>query len=299
MVTIHTIDLNFQNNKKVIAAYLIETEQGPVLLDPGPYSTFETLAAGIERLGRRVVDVENVLLTHIHFDHAGAAWKFAEHGATIFLNPIGIPHLKNPEKLWNSAKQIYQDKMDSLWGEMKPIKEESLVGLADGQSVEFGNAIFETFYTPGHAVHHNVYKLEEVFFTGDVAGVKIENGPVVPPCPPPDINIELWKKTIERLREIKAKGIYQTHYGYHDDVENLFRQLEVELDKWANYIQPMYEDQKPTEDITPVFVDTIQSFYRSKGLDEEQIQAYELANPSWMSVGGLLRYWRLKEQGRL
>ena len=79
----------------------------------------------------------------------------------------------------------------------------------------------------------------------------------------------------------------------------MFRQLEVELDKWANYIQPMYEDQKPTEDITPVFVDTIQSFYRSKGLDEEQIQAYELANPSWMSVGGLLRYWRLKEQGRL
>lgn len=299
MVTVHTIDLNFQNNKEAIATYLIQAEQGPVLVDPGPYSTFETLKAGIEQLGWRVIDIENVLLTHIHFDHVGAAWKFAEHGATIFLNPIGIPHLKNPEKLWNSAKQIYQENMEPLWGEMKPIDEEFLVGLADGQIVEFGNAVFETIYTPGHAVHHNAYKLDDVIFTGDVAGVKIENGPVVPPCPPPDINIELWKKSIEKLRAKNAKGIYPTHYGYHEDVENLLQQLEIELDNWANYIKPMYDDQIPAEDIVPVFVDAIHDFYRSKGLNEEQIQVYEFANPTWMSVNGLLRYWKLKEQGRI
>ena len=230
MPKIHTIDLNFQHENEAIATYLIETEQGPILVDPGPYSTFENLKAGIEALGWRVIDIENILITHIHFDHAGAAWKFTEHGATVFVNPIGLPHLKNPEKLWESAKMIYGDNMDSLWGEMKPIDEEFLVGLSDGQSVEFGDAVFETIYTPGHAVHHNAYVLDDVIFTGDVAGVKIENGPVVPPCPPPDINIELWKESIAKLRKLNAKGIYPTHYGYHENVDEHFNQLEIVLD---------------------------------------------------------------------
>lgn len=299
MPKIHTIDLNFQNENEAIATYLIETEQGPILVDPGPYSTFENLKAGIEALGWRVIDIENILITHIHFDHAGAAWKFTEHGATIFLNPIGLPHLKNPEKLWESAKMIYGDDMDRLWGEMKPIDEEYLVGLADGQSVEFGDAVFQTVYTPGHAVHHNAYVLDDVIFTGDVAGVKIENGPVVPPCPPPDINIELWKESIAKLRKINAKGIYPTHYGYHEDLENHFDQLEKSLNDWSNYIKPMYDDQIPNEEIVPVFVDYVTKNYKDLGLTEDQIQLYEYANPCWMSVNGLMRYWKLKEQGRL
>ncbi|WP_353165275.1 MBL fold metallo-hydrolase [Empedobacter brevis] len=299
MPKIHTIDLNFQNEKEAIATYLIETEQGPVLVDPGPYSTFENLKTGIEALGWRVIDIENILITHIHFDHAGAAWKFTEHGATIFVNPIGLPHLKNPEKLWDSAKMIYGDDMNRLWGEMKPINEEYLVGLADGQSVEFGDVVFQTIYTPGHAVHHNAYVLDDVIFTGDVAGVKIENGPVSPPCPPPDINIELWKESIAKLRKIDAKGIYPTHYGYHENLEAHFYQLEKTLDEWANYIKPMYDDQIPTKDVVPVFVDFVTKSYKDEGLTEDQIQVYEYANPCWMSVNGLLRYWKLKEQGRL
>ncbi|MEG0696757.1 MAG: MBL fold metallo-hydrolase, partial [Algoriella sp.] len=222
----------------------------------------------------------------------GAAWKFTEHGATVFVNPIGLPHLKNPEKLWDSAKQIYGDQMETLWGEMKPIDEEFLVGLADGQSVEFGDAVFQTIYTPGHAVHHNAYLLDDVIFTGDVAGVKIENGPVVPPCPPPDINIELWKESIAKLRKLKAKGIYPTHYGYHENVDEHFDQLEKVLDEWSNYMKPMYDDQIPAEQIVPVFVDFITKSYKDKGLTEDQIQVYEYANPTWMSVNGLLRYWK-------
>ena len=299
MPKIHTIDLNFQHENEAIATYLIETEQGPILVDPGPYSTFDNLKAGIEALGWRVIDIENILITHIHFDHAGAAWKFTEHGATVFVNPIGLPHLKNPEKLWDSAKQIYGDQMETLWGEMEPIDEEFLVGLANGQSVECGDAVFRAIYTPGHAVHHNAYLLDDVIFTGDVAGVKIENGPVVPPCPPPDINIELWKESIAKLRKLKAKGIYPTHYGYHENVDEHFDQLEKVLDEWSNYMKPMYDDQIPTEQIVPVFVDFITKSYKDKGLTEGQIQVYEYANPTWMSVNGLLRYWKLKDQGRL
>jgi len=299
MPKIHTIDLNFQNGNESIATYLIETEQGPVLVDPGPYSTFENLKKGIENLGFNLIDVENILITHIHFDHAGAAWKFTEHGATIFVNPIGLPHLKNPEKLWESAKMIYGDSMDRLWGKMEPIDEEYLVTLGDGQSVEFGDTVFQTIYTPGHAVHHNAYVLDDVIFTGDVAGVKINNGPVAPPCPPPDINIELWKQSIEKLRKVNAKGIYPTHYGLHENVEEHFTQLENELDDWANYMKPMYDDKLSPEEITPIFVDYIIKKYKDQGLSADEIQVYEYANPTWMSVNGLLRYWKLKEQGRI
>ena len=299
MPKIHTIDLNFQNGNESIATYLIETEQGPVLVDPGPYSTFENLKKGIENLGFNLIDVENILITHIHFDHAGAAWKFTEHGATIFVHPVGLPHLKNPEKLWESAKMIYGDSMDSLWGKMKPIDEEYLVPLGDGQSVEFGDTVFQTIYTPGHAVHHNAYVLDDVIFTGDVAGVKINNGPVAPPCPPPDINIELWKQSINKLRKVNAKGIYPTHYGLHENVEEHFTQLENELDDWANYMKPMYDDKLSPEEITPIFVDYIIKKYKDQGLSADEIQVYEYANPTWMSVNGLLRYWKLKEQGRI
>lgn len=299
MPKIHTIDLNFKNGNESIATYLIETEQGPVLVDPGPYSTFENLKKGIENLGFNLIDVENILITHIHFDHAGAAWKFTEHGATIFVHPVGLPHLKNPEKLWESAKMIYGDSMDSLWGKMKPIDEEYLVPLGDGQSVEFGDTVFQTIYTPGHAVHHNAYVLDDVIFTGDVAGVKINNGPVAPPCPPPDINIELWKQSINKLRKVNAKGIYPTHYGLHENVEDHFTQLENELDDWANYMKPMYDDKLSPEEITPIFVDYIIKKYKDQGLSADEIQVYEYANPTWMSVNGLLRYWKLKEQGRI
>ena len=299
MPQIHTIDLHFQEENHSIASFLIETEQGPVLLETGPMTTFDALKKGIEKLGYQIKDIENVILTHIHFDHAGAAWKFAEHGAKIFVHPIGLPHLKSPEKLWLSAAQIYGDDMERLWGEMKPIPEDQLVGVTDGNIIEFGDVKFDVVYTPGHAVHHNAYKLGDVVFTGDVAGVKIENGPVVPPCPPPDINVELWKESIQKLRNLNAKSLYLTHYGLQENPNQIFDELEYILDDWANYIKPFFEDNIPSEEIVPLFMNYTKKQFKDKGLTDDQIQTYEYANPSWMSVNGLLRYWKLKSQGRI
>jgi len=299
MFKVHTIDLNFQQENHSIASYLVETSQGPILIESGPMSTFETLKKGIEDLGFQLKDIENVLLTHIHFDHAGAAWKFAEHGATIFVHPIGVPHLHHPEKLWNSAAQIYGDDMDRLWGAMKPIPDDQLVGVKDGNVIEFGDVVIDVLYTPGHAVHHNAYQIGDVIFTGDVAGVKIGNGPVVPPCPPPDINIELWKESIGKIRNKNPKALYLTHFDRQENPGELLTELENIMDDWANYIKPFYDDQVPADKIVPLFMNYTQKQFKEKGLTEEEIQTYEYANPSWMSVNGLLRYWKLKEQGRL
>lgn len=299
MNKIHVVDLHFLGEKHAIGAFLIESKVGPILIETGPETTYDMLCKGVEAKGFKIQDIQHVLLTHIHFDHAGAAWNLAQHGATIYVHPVGLPHLANPEKLWNSAALIYGDQMDCLWGAMKPIPEKQLVGVDDGEELDFDDVKINVLYTPGHAVHHNAYQYEDVIFTGDVAGVKIGDGPVVAPCPPPDINIELWKSSIEKIRNAKPRMLYLTHFSEQLNPDLLLSELSMTLDKWASFIKPFYDRQTPADQIVPVFMEFVQNDLRSKGLDEHDIQVYEYANPSWMSVNGLLRYWKLKDQGRL
>lgn len=299
MKHINIIDLNFQNVRESIGSFLIPTAKGPVLIESGPESTFPVLKEEIEKAGFGVSDIYAVLLTHIHFDHAGAAWKFAEAGARIYVHEAGLPHLANPEKLWNSAAQIYGEDMERLWGKMQPIATEQLFAANDGDVIDFGDVQFTVIYTPGHAVHHNAYQLNDCIFTGDVAGCKIENGPVVPPCPPPDINIELWKQSIQKLKQADPSCLYLTHFARHDEPQQLLADLEKELDSWSGFIKPFYDAQVPTEEIIPKFMKFTSDSFKLKGLSEDEIKVYEYANPSWMSVNGLLRYWKLKEQGRI
>lgn len=297
--TIHTLDLNFLQEQSAIASFLIETSDGLVLIESGPETTFNFLTDEIHKLGFNWKDIKHLFLSHIHFDHAGAAWKFAENGARVYVHPIGLPHLQNPEKLWKSAAMIYGDDMDRLWGKMEPIDENLLVSLDDGDKIQIGNSVFKTLYTPGHAVHHNAYQLENIIFTGDVAGVKIDDGPVVPPCPPPDINIGLWKESILKIKELNPEAIYLTHYGRFENPQKHLEELESILDDWANWMKPYFDKQVSPEEITPKFMEYTQHQLLNAGVSEENIRKYEYANPSWMSVAGLLRYWKLKEQDRI
>lgn len=299
MSEIKILDLQFQDTPHAIGSFLIPSQDGLVLIESGPESTFLHLKSAIENAGYKIEDVKHVLLTHIHFDHAGAAWKFAELGAKIYVHPIGYPHMLNPEKLWNSAKMIYGDDMDRLWGEMKPIPETLLVKVDDNDIIKIGEHEFKTIYTPGHAVHHNSYKLGNVIFTGDVGGVKIGNHPVVPPCPPPDINIELWKSSLDKLDAENAEAFYLTHFGRQENVKQLTHELRLILEDWANWIQPYFDENVPAEEIVPKFMAYTKQQLQEKGLSADEIQVYEYANPSWMSVSGLLRYWKLKQQGRI
>ncbi|MCO5232041.1 MAG: MBL fold metallo-hydrolase [Chitinophagales bacterium] len=297
-MSIYILDLNFLNEPFAIASFLIESEDGLILIESGPESTFEHLQKAIEYQGFDWRDVKHVLLTHIHFDHAGAAWKFALNGANIYVHPIGLPHLNHPEKLWNSAKMIYKDKMEVLWGSMEPIDEKYLIPASDGDVLKIGGLEFKVIYTPGHAVHHNAYELNGVVFTGDVAGVKINNGPVVPPCPPPDINIEAWKQSIQRIRDVQPKLLYLTHFGIIDQPFQHLDELEQILDDWKMWMKPYFDKNIPAEDILPLFISYSQNQLVNAGVRKEDLQHYEYANPSFMSVYGLLRYWKLKTEGR-
>ncbi|MGB3589871.1 MAG: MBL fold metallo-hydrolase [Tunicatimonas sp.] len=291
---IHTLNLHFLNISQAIASYLIETSDGPILIETGPYSTYSNLQKAVSKAGFDLADIQQVLLTHIHFDHAGAAWALAEQGATVYVHPFGVRHLANPQKLWESAKRIYQDEMERLWGEMQPIPEGQLRAVEDKNELTFGNTKIVAHHTPGHAVHHIAYQLNKMVFTGDVGGVQINGGLVEPPCPPPDIDVEDWQHSIQLLRDLSPQALYLTHFGRVENVSAHLNHLEDQLLDWANWIKEEMRTGQSAAELTPQFQKYVANQLRIAGADEPTIRQYEAANPSWMSVAGLMRYWKKK-----
>lgn len=296
MQKIHVLDLEFQNIPGAIAAFLIETDAGPCLIETGPHSSFPTLQKSIQTLGYQVSDIKHVFLTHIHLDHAGAAWAFAEQGANIYLHPFGAKNMEDPSRLMESATRIYKDKMDVLWGEMRPIPGDQLIQVADQQEITVGSTRLKSWHTPGHAKHHIAWQFGEVIFTGDVAGVKIDKGIVVPPCPPPDIHIEDWKNSIEILKSIKPTALYLTHYDKITDIEGHLNALSAIIDNWASWIKAHWEAGESHDEMTSKFMAHVAGQLTAAGLGPDEIKTYEAANPSWMSVAGLVRYWKKKQE---
>ncbi|MGB1120806.1 MAG: MBL fold metallo-hydrolase [Saprospiraceae bacterium] len=288
---IHILDLKFLGLDEAIAAFLVETSEGPVLVETGPHSVNGNLEQEIERCGFKMADIQHVFITHIHFDHAGGAWALAQQGATIYLHPFGKRHLGEPSKLYASAKRIYQDKMETLWGKMEAIDEEKLRTVEHGESITIGDTTFTAQHTPGHAVHHIAWQVDDNLFAGDVAGVKIAKGIVVPPCPPPDINIEDWVASINLIRGLDIKALYLTHFNKITNITEHLEALEKMLGDWANWMKPHYENGTEQKEIVPQFMEYTKQQLLNHGLNEEEIKQYEAANPSWMSVAGLMRYW--------
>src|SRR5690606_40448063 len=170
---IHTLDLNFQNLSHAIAAYLIEGPEGYLLIETGPMSTLPALQARLAEHGLSAGDIGDVVVTHIHLDHAGAAGWWAQQGARVYVHPMGAPHLVDPARLWASAGRIYGEAMESLWGSVVPAPPEQVRVVRDGQQITAAGVTLTAIDTPGHAGHHHTYRLGDVGFTGDAAGVRV------------------------------------------------------------------------------------------------------------------------------
>ena len=218
-------------------------------------------------------------------------------GATVYVHPKGLPHLAAPEKLYNSARMIYGDDMERLWGPMHPIPESRLYAPEHGEVIEAAGLRFTAWYTPGHAVHHIAWEAslsegEAALFAGDVAGVRIGSGPVVPPCPPPDIHVEDWQASIQLMRDLPVEHIYLTHFGLVANKQQHLNDLEARLLVSAEWMRPYAEANTPVEEVVPKFKAFALAELAAAGVDEEGLQRYDLANPAFMSVAGLMRYWK-------
>lgn len=285
------LDLNFLGLPHTIGSYLMESGSHKILIETGPASVLTTFKEQLKTNNLSIEEISDVFLTHIHLDHSGGAWAFAQKKAQIYVHPRGVKHLVNPDKLIASASMIYGAQMERLWGEINEIDASKVQGVENEQVIKLNNLLFKAYHTPGHANHHIAWAVDDLLFTGDVAGVKmVENGPVIPPCPPPDIDIPLWLKSIATIRNLNPKKLCLTHYGMISDCNNHLDELEERLLNWVEWLRPFAENEEPIDKVTPKFIEMVMKSYQEKKLTETEIGYYEKANPSFMSVLGIIRY---------
>lgn len=294
---IHTLDLDFQQQPETIASYLVVGPDGPVLVETGPMSTLDTLRKRLDEHGYQPGDIKHVLLTHIHLDHAGAAGWWARQGAQIYVHHVGVPHLIDPSRLLRSATRIYGDEMDSLWGAFLSAPAERVTAVEDGQAIQVAGLTFTAMDTPGHASHHHVYRLEDVAFTGDAAGIRIPGIFFVDlPAPPPEFQLELWQATIDRLLGQEFSAIYPTHFGR---LEAWRQQLEV-LGGLMQVASEFVDVRMSASIERDQILDDYRAWFNARahaaGMADNAFIQYETANPLFMSVDGIIRYWTKKRQ---
>lgn len=290
---IHVLDTRHLGRPGIIAATGLESEDGLILFDTGPELTFEPVAAQLPERGFGLQDVRHVFLSHIHFDHAGAAWRFAELGATIYVHPRGAPHLIDPAKLVASATRLYGDKMERLWGKIAAVPEERVRILQDNDVVRAGQFQIRAIATPGHASHHHIYHWDDNVFGGDVAGVRLGGGPPVPPFVPPELEIEAWLESIAKIRTLNPAKLYLPHFGCVPGA--LFAHLdalEEHVRRWSLWFRDRLRAGDDEQKMAPAFADFVAQELRQGGASELEVADYEHADPSFMAVGAAARYWR-------
>ena len=271
------IDLHHQGNDRTVASYLLDTNDGPALFDCGPTTTIAALESGLAERGVTLTDVRHLLLSHIHLDHAGAAGVLVRQHPSlqVHVSEIGAPHLVEPERLERSARQLYGDSFDTLWGELAPVPAQNVHVV--GERV-LG---LDCFPTPGHASHHVSYlDRDGTLYAGDAAGVRIQPGrSVLPPTPPPELDVEQWERTIEEMVRRAPARLALIHFGVAEDPQRHLAELRLALYDWAEFVLGGAGEEE--------FVDYVRTELRDAG---ERLQDWDAAMPFWQSYRGLERW---------
>ena len=290
---VQCIDLQFQGNCGTIASYLFPHKYGAILIESGPSSTLPALLSGIKEFGYSPSDISDVFLTHIHLDHAGAAGWLSRHGIRIHVHPAGAPHLKDPSNLLASARRIYGESMDSLWGEFLPVLPEQLCIPPNNEDFEINGLLIRAIDTPGHADHHYVYLYEGTCFSGDVGGVRLAGTKHIRlPMPPPDFNPRRWRVSLQRLSALDIERFAPTHFGFYEDPDFHLAALNRALDQSTAWIESTLPLHLSADELTNRFIRWVKETAFEEGVSPDQIEDYEVAIPSWMSSSGIQRYWK-------
>jgi glyoxylase-like metal-dependent hydrolase (beta-lactamase superfamily II) len=280
---VQLLDLEHLGRKRVIASYLAAGPE-PALVDCGPASCLKTLRAGLAEHGLEVEDLRHLVLTHIHLDHAGAAGSLVRENPrlTVHVSEIGAPHLVEPERLERSARRLYGEDFDRLWGPLLPVPAENVEVVGDRV------LDLEAFPTPGHASHHISYLAPDgSCLVGDAAGVRIPPARALAPvAPPPDIDVEAWEGTLDAIEEREPARLCLPHFGVADDPERHLADMRVALRTWAERARDCSEEEfvrAAEEELLPE-------------IDPETAAVFRQAGPFWQSYAGLRRYWDKKAE---
>lgn len=288
----HILDTRQLGHVGIVAATALETNHGIVLFDTGPESTFDNVLVDLGKAGFALNDVRHVFLSHIHFDHAGAAWRFSKT-ATVYVHPRGAAHLIDPTKLVESATRIFGDDMQRLWGRIAPVPAGRVKILEDNEVVRVPPFEIRAIATSGHASHHHVYHWEDNVFGGDIAGVRIGHGPPIPPFVPPELHVESWRESIAKIRALNAANLYLPHFGkIAGPVSEHLDLVDECVARWAEWFRERIRAGDDESKLRSTFTELEHADLRTGGATQNDIDGYEAADPSYMAVGAAIRYWK-------
>ena len=278
MLAPEPLDLRHLGRERVIGVYLLQTEDGLALNDCGPSTCVPELKARLAERGLELSDVRHLLLSHIHLDHAGAAGALVrEHPELqVHVSEIGAPHLIDPSRLEASARRLYGEEFDTLWGELAPVPEQNVHAVG---SEVLGLTCFPS---PGHASHHVCYlDAAGTLYAGDAAGVRIlPSSVVVPPTPPPEVDLEAWLTTLDEIERRGPERLALIHFGVAEDLQRHLAELRERLERWSERVHSGASEEE---------------FEELAGADlGPDRKAYQQAMPFWQSYAGLKRYWEKK-----
>ena len=290
---IKTLDTFPQTVPQATAVFLVEGPAGPLLVETGPAATTGNILPQLAAYGYEPNDIQHVLVTHIHMDHAGAAGWWAQHGAQIYVHERGAPHLVDPSRLMNSAARIYGDDLERLFGQMIPIPSEQVTVVHDQDVLKLNGLEILVLETPGHANHHHAFQIGDVAFTGDSAGVHLPGSPFPDiPAPPPEFHRERWQATVKKLQGQNLRRIYPTHFGEHDNVAARLVAFSEFLDSVTELVGDCLKAGLERDEIVKRMVAWQDKRLTDGGADEATKRVHEVASPLEMNVDGISRYWR-------
>lgn len=294
------VDVKYRGRPGYIAACVVDTGDGLLLVDPGPAVSLDAVRRGLDLLGADVGDVTRILLTHIHLDHAGGVGTLARENPSlqVFVHERGARHLADPSRLIESATRLYGDRMAELWGEVAAVPADRITALAGGEQLALGNRPVRVAYTPGHAVHHVSYldQASGFAFVGDAAGLLLVGGRfLMPVTPPPDIDLEAWRESHAAIRKLRPARLFHTHFGPGDDPgTHLDRHLGM-LEHWAERVRRSLEEPGTDDERAERFrAAVVADFEAELGEDQAARIGFGGVRDSWH---GLARYWRGREKG--
>lgn len=277
------IDVEHLGTPNVIACWEVDG----ALVDPGPESSLHTVLAALGEERPRAV-----LLTHIHLDHAAATGALVERwpDLEVYVHERGAPHVVDPSKLLASAERLYGERLEYLWGKILPVPEENVRALQGGETV-LG---LRVAYTPGHASHHVCYLHEDsgTAFCGDVAACRIPPSHLVmPPTPPPDIDVELWEESIGIVEGWRPERLALTHFGAVEEPAEHLAIVRDRLREEAELAQRMPEDEYVAD-----LERRVRAQLAEEGHGEQTVEELLQAVPTTYQWSGLDRYWRKRAE---
>jgi glyoxylase-like metal-dependent hydrolase (beta-lactamase superfamily II) len=295
----HVVDLRFLGHAGRIAAGVVQTPAGVLVVDPGPASCLPALLGGLAERAIEPRDVQGLLLTHIHLDHGGAAGTIVRQQphVKVYVHGRGAPHLSDPSRLLASATRLYGDQMDRLWGEFAAVPAANLVVPADGEVLDFGGALLDVAHTAGHAYHHACYRDRRsgVVYAGDTGGIRVGPSPyVLPPTPPPDIDVRAWQASIARLRAWEPSGVFVTHFGLYRDAGAHLDALSAELDAWDALVGRILTEV-PADARMSAFAAAVRERVRQR-VSSDEAESYRGSISVEDCWSGLERYWQKVRQ---